>query len=114
MADDEAPKTIHDDGANLTAITQQVADYARQVVDLRKQREETNAEIAEVRAKVEALGVQKKAFDDAVRYQQADPEKRQGYDLSYSIARKAVGLPMDLFDSAGIELPEQSKGEAAV
>ncbi len=86
-------------GHNLSEIKRGVADAMQKVIALKTKRGDVNAEIAAVKAKVEALGVGKPAFDMALRYLEWDPEKRQGFDAAYNIAREAAGLPLqdDLF-----------------
>lgn len=89
-------------GHNLTEIKKKVQFAISSVKDLKAERAETNAGIANIRASMEALGIKKAAFDMAMRYLEWEPEKREGFDLAYAIVREAGGLPMaeDLFAAA--------------
>tara|TARA_Y100000034_G_C6768191_1_gene342558 strand:+ start:404 stop:751 length:348 start_codon:yes stop_codon:yes gene_type:complete len=87
----EAPKP----GSNIGAVKKEIAELADQVIALRISRGEINAEIAAKRARVEELGIKKRAFDYAVKYKEMDIDQRRELDTSYAIAREAVGVPIE-------------------
>jgi len=98
-------------GHNMNGLLKEIKEGVDSVIQLKKERAEINASIAEVRSRMEAKGIKKKAFDAALRYLEQDEEQREGYDMAYAIARKAVGLPMqgDLFEDEVLA----QEGEAA-
>lgn len=87
---------------NLSKVKDAIKDGIQKVRDLKEDREDTNAGIAEVRARLAALGIPKKAFDMALQYADMDPDKREGFDIAYALVREVAGLPMqdDLFSAA--------------
>jgi len=87
---------------NLTKVKEAITSGITKVRDLKGEREDVNAGIAEVRASLAALGIPKKAFDMALAYLDMDPDKREGFDIAYALVREAGGLPMqdDLFSAA--------------
>lgn len=101
-------------GSNLAPIKKELGELYRKVAAEKSDRAETNANIASLRARAEALGIPKAAFDLAMRYADWDEDKRRGFDLAYTIAREAMGVPMepDLFDGPGnaIDGEEQADG----
>lgn len=103
-----AKKTKPGDGVtNLSETKDIVRNAVPKIINLKEQRKQINAEIAEVREKVNAAGVPKKALDHAIRVKEMDPEDRQRFDEGYAIARDAIGVPhsRSLFDT--IEEPTQ-------
>ena len=90
-------------GANLAPIKAELGELYRKIQAEKSDRAEVNANIAAHRAKAESLGIPKPAFDMAMRYADWDEDKRRGFDLAYTIAREAIGVPMepDLFDGPG-------------
>lgn len=110
--ENDTPKISH----NLSEVKAEIAKRARAIVACKKQRAETNAEIAEHRAAIVNLGVPKKAFDAALYYYELDEDQRQGLDLGYAIAREALGLPFkqgDLWDGDDNFGPSAEENEAA-
>ena len=89
-------------GGNITELKKDISSAINNVNGLKADRSAINEEIAAVRAKMEALGINKAAFDMAMRYLSWEPEKREGFDLAYSLVREAGGLPVDkdLFEAA--------------
>jgi hypothetical protein len=102
-----------DIGHNLNETKIKIAQAIKSIKELKLERSEVNASIAEVRATMEALGINKAAFDMAIKYLNWEPEKREGFDLAYAIVREAGGLPLseDLFSAA--ERIEADKKKAA-
>ena len=90
-------------GGNITKLKQDVKIAAEKVTKLVAKRQGINDEINGLRHDIEAKGIARKAFDAALAYSNADPEKREGFDIGYSIAREALGVPLqgDLFDGDG-------------
>jgi uncharacterized protein (UPF0335 family) len=104
--------------ARMISIKADIASAAQRVTRLKEERGEINEVIAEIRAHVVTLGVPKAAFDMAMKYASFDEDKRKGFDLAYSIAREALGLPVsaqgDLFvDVAALGKQAQTDWEAA-
>lgn len=106
------------EGHNLNKLKASIADAINGVKRLKVERTDINAEIAELRANMETLGIPKKAFDMAMTYMNMDPDKREGFDIAYAIVREAGGLPMsdDLFAAADRRMTQEEdnkKPEAA-
>src|SRR3954466_11000011 len=89
-----------DGPTNLTETKDVIRNSVPAIINLIAKRKELNAEIAEIRERVNACGVPKKALDHAIRVKQMDPDVRQQFDEGYAIARDAIGLPQSasLFD----------------
>lgn len=98
-------------GGNLDPLKQDIMEARDKVLALKKKRDEINADIQSIRTNLEAKGITKKAFDDALRYFEQDPDKRAGYDEAYIIAREAMGFAvkgaqLDMFDGGADADPE--------
>lgn len=78
--------------AKLTneGLLQKIQTAINAVKQLKNDRADTNAEIAAVRANMEALGIPKPAFDMAVKYINMDPEDREGFDVNEKTKGKRV------------------------
>lgn len=89
-------------GHNLSETMKKIQKAIGNVNKLKDDRKAINADIQAIREGLEALGIHKVAFDMAMRYLSWEPEKRQGFDLAYSLVREAGGLPIqaDLFAEA--------------
>lgn len=92
-------------GGNIKGLHQDIRTAYDEIEQLKKERGEINAKIKAKRENMEALGITKSAFDDAMSYINSTPEKREGYDTAYIIAREALGAPVkgaqaDLFGEA--------------
>lgn len=88
-------------GGNISGLLEEIKRERDKVIALKKKRSEINAQIAESRARMEAKGITKWAFDSALAYFEADVDKRQGFDEAYAIAREGMGLAFkqgDLFE----------------
>lgn len=59
-----------------------------------------NDEITSEYAKLEALGLPKKAFKAVLAYLKLDENQRRAYDTAYKLCREALGAPIqaDFFD----------------
>lgn len=77
------------------------AAYKR-INEIENERKALNATKKEVRANLERMGINLIAFDAASKYRNMDPDKREGFDLSYAVARLSLGQPLqdDLFEGA--------------
>lgn len=106
-SDETAPEI----GGNISQLKKDVAEAADKVNKKVAQRQAINDDINAIRQDMEAKGIGRKAFDAARNYSNADPEKRQGFDEAYSIAREAMGVPLqgDLFD--GDKPPAATEGK---
>lgn len=69
--------------------------------DIAAQRSELNANSQAVFARFDRDGLNRHAIRAARAYMKLDPEKRENYDLSYQVMRKALGAPIqdDLFEA---------------
>lgn len=90
------------EGHNVGDLKKKIAAAIGSVRELKKDRQDTNAEIQAVREKMNALGIPKAAFDMAMRYLEWDADKQEGFDLAYALVREAGGAPLqeDLFQAA--------------
>lgn len=117
----KAPKTIDEDfddnviendndkiaalGGNIRGLHEDIQGSYAKIEQWKKERGEINAKIKAERESMEAKGMTKDAFDDAMAYVNSTPEKREGYDTAYLICREALGAPVkgaqaDLFGLA--------------
>lgn len=69
------------------------------IEEIQRQVKALNAEKKAIVESVEAKGLNRHAFKEAMRYKKMDDSQRQGYDLSLKMARRASGNPIqsDLF-----------------
>lgn len=69
--------------------------------DIAARRSELNANSQAVFARFDRDGLNRHAIRAARAYMKLDPEKRENYDLSYQVMRKALGAPVqdDLFEA---------------
>jgi hypothetical protein len=93
----EAPKkvTIHG-GSNMAYIEEEVAKGIEKTRKHKNNRQSENDELRAIKAHLETLGIRKEAFVMAIQYLEWDEDKRQGFDLAYSIVRKVGGSPIRL------------------
>lgn len=107
-----------DIGHNVSKLKEEIRKAISSVNELKKDREDTNAEMQAIREKLNALGIPKKAFDMALAYVNLDPDKREGFDIAYALVREVAGLPLqdDLFAAAerkaNEEVPVDGKAKA--
>jgi hypothetical protein len=104
----EKPKLSLQSGANLTQLKKDVKKIVDGINGQKNKRADINAQIASYRAKLETMGIHKKAADMAMAYMGWEPEKREGFDIAYAIVREAMGLPVsdDLFSHADGEVTD--------
>lgn len=86
-------------GTNLTKIKKDLLTAHTKLDKIEEQMEALQAQKQAIREDVKAMGVSKKSFDSARRDKKADPEKREENDVSYQIAREALGVPIVPFES---------------
>lgn len=79
-----------------------IVDGANKINEIKDKRKALSADIAAVMANFESDGLNKKAVKAAMTYVDLDDKERDNYDLSYTITRKALGVPVqgDLFEAA--------------
>lgn len=109
----DKPKLSLQSGANLTQLKKDVKKITDSINAQKNKRTEINQQIASYRAKLETMGIHKKAADMAMAYMGWEPEKREGFDIAYAIVREAMGLPVsdDLFAAADEREAEEKKRE---
>lgn len=78
-------------GHNSTSTKDQIKTFVGQYVKCDEKSQELNDERAEIRAKVEELGLDTKAFQDAVSRAKKDRRKKEGYDESMAVIKDALG-----------------------
>jgi hypothetical protein len=71
-----------------------------EMVEVEEARAVLTAKANEIRATLEEKGINKKAFAAGRIYLKTAPEKREGWDYSYALVRKALDVPVavGLFD----------------
>lgn len=107
----EKPRLSLQSGANLTQLKKDVKKLTDGINSQKLKRKEINDQIASYRAKLETMGIHKKAADMAMAYMSWEPEKREGFDIAYAIVREAMGLPVsdDLFAHANEQDAEAAR-----
>lgn len=92
----------------LNVLKQAEAELA----DIDSKREELNASKANVMAQLVNFGLNKDAVKAAIKYFRTPEEKRDRFDLSYQLMRKALECPMqdDLFVAAAQKTVDKHKG----
>jgi hypothetical protein len=84
-------------GANLTKVKREIAEADKQITKIEGEMEALQAQRQAIRDNVKALGVGKRQFDQARRDKKTDAEVRTENDLSYQIAREALGIQIEPF-----------------
>lgn len=96
-------ETLNSHGGNIKPLLDELKTRADNVLMLQAKRDSINAEIAEERAAVKALGISKQAFDFGLKRKQMDADKRLELDDNYAVVCDALGVPLqqgDLFETA--------------
>ena len=93
-------------GGNIAGLHDDCREAHEEITQLKKDRQEINAKIKAVRERMEAKGITKTAFDAAMSYVEMSPERREGFDTAYLIAREGLGAPVkgaqaELFSEGG-------------
>lgn len=99
-------------GGNIKGLHDDIRLAYEEIEQLKKERKAINDQIKAKREVMEAKGITKNAFDDAMAYINSTPEKREGYDTAYIIAREALGAPVkgaqaDLFGDPVTDATEE-------
>ena len=81
-------------GGNLTKLKADIRRGIGNIIDLEKKRAGVNADIAAVRKKLVAAGVNRHALAAVLAYQKMDDVQRDGFDEGYLISRESIGLPV--------------------
>lgn len=89
-------------GSNISQLKKAIKDGVQRIEAEKEKRTAANEEIASIKADLVAKGIHRAALDMAMKYMSLDPDKREGFDVAYSIVREAIGLTItnqgDLFD----------------
>lgn len=95
------------------AFMQHVVAAQEKLYNIASRRSELNSEANAVIAGLEKYGLNKHAVRAAIKYHGMDPKQRETYDLSYAVARKALGQPLqdDLFVVAAQRAVDQHKSK---
>lgn len=83
---------MHQAGSNISKLKEAIANGMKRINQQKANRQACNEEIAAVRADLEAKGINKKAFDMAMKAAALDPEDRKSFDIAYDICREAMGV----------------------
>lgn len=82
---------VGDGPTNVSEAKEVIRNAVPEIININKKIKALQADKAELREKVNAVGVPKKALDHAIRVREMDPEDRQRFDEGYIIAREAIG-----------------------
>ncbi len=107
---DKAKEAVSPD--RLDNVKKAIADSRRRVDELKADRAALNEDIASIRADMVTKGIPKAAFDMALRYMGWDEDKREGFDLAYSICREAMGAPVDAQGDLFADLEPEDEASA--
>lgn len=104
-AGESEPVNLAAMGGNIKGLHEDIRSSKERIDQWKKERKAINDKIKAERETMEAKGITKDAFDDAMSYVNSDADKREGYDTAYIIAREALGAPVkgaqaDLFGEA--------------
>lgn len=114
MADEKKTAGLAVSGHNMEKLEKDITTGVEKIEKLKLQRTSVNEKIAAVRSDLEAKGIKKEALDMAMKYLNWDDDKREGFDLAYSLVRNAMGSPLktDQMDMHGLmDGKEEAKGE---
>lgn len=78
-------------GHNSKSTNEQLKTYVAQYVKCDERSMELNNERTDIRGKVEELGLDTKAFQDAVARAKKDRRKKEGYDESMKVMTEVLG-----------------------
>lgn len=82
-------------GGNISGLKADIQEGVKKLENLADERTAINASMNSIRSDLEAKGVHKKALNMAMQYLNMDPDKREGFDIAYSIVREAMGLDFE-------------------
>lgn len=88
------------EGIGLTELQKTAHEGIQEITNFEKTRSEINAKIQEVRQRLEAKGISKKALAVALMVSKMNEDHLDGFDTAYLICRKAINLPVqsEMFD----------------
>jgi len=84
------------------AFLQELRDAAAEMDSINDQRAELNASKKAIVERLQAqYGCNRQAMKAAIQYSKLPDDKRENFDLTYQVTRRALGAPMqaDLFDA---------------
>lgn len=104
----QAPKPAGDSNVDLKdslydqEFLNELVEAEKDLAEIDDERAELNARKGEITARLVNKGLNKDAVNAAIKYFRTEEDKRQNFDLSYAITRKALGVPIqdDLFVAA--------------
>ena len=91
-SESETPR-IH--AGNVKKVEKKAGTIMRDMIRLVEERGKLNAEIAEDRASLKALGLNTHAIRHALSYAKMSADQREGYDVSLGIGRRAMDCPLE-------------------
>lgn len=98
---------------NLKGIKAAVVEADREIGEIELTRKACTDDIGAVMDRLESIGISRHAMRFARRYMKMDENQRRSLDTAYTIAREALGEPVqgDLYDTL-TEFAEGKKAEA--
>ncbi len=87
-------ETINGMGGNIQPLLDEIKEGYDEVIELQEKVDALNAKKGEVRARMKAIGISKKAFDFGCKRKQMEDEERQKLDENYSVVCDALGVPL--------------------
>jgi uncharacterized protein (UPF0335 family) len=104
-------------GAAPLMLTSDIKETIRNgIVEINRpldQRSSITSQIAEIRAKLKALGINRHALNATVAYSRMEADTREAYDMSLLTAREAIGLPIQLDMWAASDQPGVAPADRA-
>ncbi len=87
-------------GIGLTELQKVAYEGIQEIAGYELTRKEINSKIQEVRERLEAKGISKKALAVALMVSKMNEDHLDGFDTAYLICRKAINLPVqsEMFD----------------
>jgi uncharacterized protein (UPF0335 family) len=79
-------------------LSSDILEAAQKVLAYKEERANINAQIKAIRSDLEAKGVDKYGFDDALKYFEKNRHERQGYNEAFALCKEALETQLDLFD----------------
>ena len=107
MPKEEKAGLIHA-GSNISNLKKDIKSGVERIEAEKDKRQAANEEIAAIKSDLVAKGIHKKALDMAMTYMNMAADKREGFDIAYSIVREAIGMPVS---DQGDFFEDKSEGE---
>lgn len=105
---------VGDGPTNVSEAKEVIRNAVPEIVNINKRIKALQADKAELRERVNAVGIPKRALDHAIRMREMDPEDRQRYDEGYIIAREAIGVAVQRSLFEMIETPAGENDTAEI